>query len=106
MCLIDFEIPVERDDSNSDLVPIEMLNSLDSVSKKLNSNGRLKRKLQQTDMYIKLYGRRNFEFFEFRHPVLFVSHASKSSLLVVDKPWLEVVKSLNSQPIQRHIYGN
>ncbi|CAO2833918.1 unnamed protein product [Amaranthus hypochondriacus] len=106
MCLIDFEIPVERDDSNSDLVPIEMLNSLDSVSKKLNSNGRLKRKLQQTDMYIKLYGRRNFEFFEFRHPVLFVSHASKSSLLVVDKPWLEVVKSLNSQPIHRHIYGN
>ncbi|KAL2895013.1 WD repeat-containing protein PCN [Bienertia sinuspersici] len=105
MCTIDFGLPVERDDS-SDMVTTDMLNGLDSVSKKLlNSNGRLKRKLQQPDMYIKLYGKRNFEFCQFRHPVLFVGHLSKSSLIVVDKPWLEVVKSFNSQPIHRHIYG-
>lgn len=105
MCLIDFGMPVERDDS-SDQVTTDMLSGLDSVSKKLlSSNGTLKRKLQQPDMYIKLYGRRNFEFFQFKHPVLFVGHLSKSSLIVVDKPWLEVVKSFNSQPIHRHIYG-
>lgn len=106
MCMIDFGMPVERDDS-SELVATDMLNGLDSVKKKLlNSNGRLKRKLQQPDMYIKLYGRRNFEFVQFRHPVLFVGHVSKSSVIVVDKPWLEVVKSFNSQPIHRHIYGS
>uniref|UniRef100_A0A803M2L7 Uncharacterized protein n=1 Tax=Chenopodium quinoa TaxID=63459 RepID=A0A803M2L7_CHEQI len=105
MCLIDFGMPVERDDS-SDLVKTEMLNGLDTVSKKLlNSNGRLKRKLQQPDMYIKLYGRRNFEFVQFKHPVLFVGHVSKSSVIVVEKPWLEVVKSFSSQPIHKHIYG-
>lgn len=105
MCLIDFGKPVERDDSN-DFVTTDMLNGLESVSKKLlNSNGKLKRKLQQPDMYMKLYGRKNFEFVQFKHPVLFVGHVSKSSVIVVEKPWLEVVKSFNSQPIHRHIYG-
>jgi len=106
MCLIDFGMPVDRDDT-SDMVISNVANGFDLVSKKLiNSNGSLKRKLQQRhDFAIKLYARRNFEFFPFSHPVLFVGHFSKNSILLVDKPWLEVVKNLDNQPIHRHIYG-
>ncbi|GMH16469.1 hypothetical protein Nepgr_018310 [Nepenthes gracilis] len=102
MCLIDFRMPMDRDDGSS------LMNGLDSISKMLiNSpiSGRLKRKLKDHDLEIKLYGRRNFEFFAFRDPVLFVGHLSKSSVVVVDKPWLEVVKAFDAPPVHRHIYG-
>ncbi|KAK9756493.1 hypothetical protein RND81_01G101700 [Saponaria officinalis] len=100
MCLIDFGMPVEGE-VNGNTLTDDVLNTLDSVSKKfLNSNGSLKRKLQIQNEF-----KRNFEFCSFKHPVLFVGHLSKSSVLVVEKPWLEVVKGFDTQPIHRHIYG-
>ncbi|KAL9225646.1 hypothetical protein vseg_001545 [Gypsophila vaccaria] len=100
MCLIDFGMPVEGE-VNGNVITNDALNTFDSVSKKLlNSNGSLKRKLQiQNEL------KQNFEFWSFKHPVLFVGHLSKSSVLVVDKPWLEVVKTFETQPIHRHIYN-
>ncbi|XP_028752000.1 WD repeat-containing protein PCN-like [Neltuma alba] len=50
-------------------------------------------------------GRRDFEFVSFKDPVLFLAHFPGSSLLLIDKPWLEVVKSLEAQPVHRHIFG-
>ncbi|OMO85087.1 hypothetical protein CCACVL1_10432 [Corchorus capsularis] len=38
-------------------------------------------------------------------PVLFVGHLSKHSILIIDKPWMAVVKSFDAPPVQRHIYG-
>ncbi|GAB4830243.1 hypothetical protein Ancab_019883 [Ancistrocladus abbreviatus] len=102
MCLIDFDIPMDRDDGS------DIISGLDSLSKKLiNSpiNGRLKRKLRDHNLETKLFGRTNFEFFAFRDPVSFVGHLSRTSLLVLDKPWSEVVKTFDVAPVHRHIYG-
>ncbi|GAB4841396.1 hypothetical protein Ancab_022125 [Ancistrocladus abbreviatus] len=101
MCMIDFEKPVDWDDSSN------IISGLDSLSKKLISspmNGRLKRKLRDHNLKTKHFGKKNFEFFAFRDPVLFIGHLTKNSVLVVDKPWSEVVKSFDA-PVHKHIYG-
>ncbi|XP_020548323.1 U3 small nucleolar RNA-associated protein 4 isoform X2 [Sesamum indicum] len=96
MCMIDFGMPVDRDDDTD--VP-----NGQGLTRKLHSNGALKRKLHGLES--KLNGRRNFDFCAFRDPVLFVEHLSKSSLLVIDKPWLQVVDTFDAQPVHRHIFG-
>ncbi|KAM0027420.1 putative transcription factor WD40-like family [Helianthus debilis subsp. tardiflorus] len=98
MCFIDFGMPVGRD---------EDYDGYDSTLKKLYSpmSGKMKRKLMGHDYDNKNGGRKNFEFCAFREPVLYVGHLSKGSVLVVDKPWLQVVKTFDAQPVHRHIYG-
>ena len=66
-------------------------------------SGSLKRKLR--DYQTKLLGRKNFDFVSFRDPVLFIGPLSNNSILIIDKPWMEVVKSLDAPPIHRHIFG-
>ncbi|KAJ0257901.1 Transducin family protein / WD-40 repeat family protein [Hirschfeldia incana] len=46
-----------------------------------------------------------FEMGTWKHPVLYLRHLSKSATLVVEKPWMEVIKGLDSQPVHRHIFG-
>ncbi|KAK6792666.1 hypothetical protein RDI58_011747 [Solanum bulbocastanum] len=102
MCLIDFGKPVDDDDE------ADLANGQDLASKKLYStlvNGSLKRKLKGSDLETKLNGRKNFEFIAFRDPVLFVGHLSKTSTLIIDKPWIQVVKSFDTTPVHRHIFG-
>ena len=53
----------------------------------------------------KEHNRRNFEVIPFENPVLCLGHTSKNSIFMVDKPWLQVVKSLEGRPVHRHIYG-
>ncbi|KAL0366286.1 UNVERIFIED_CONTAM: WD repeat-containing protein PCN [Sesamum radiatum] len=96
MCMIDFGMPVDRDDDTD-------LANGQGLTRKLHSNGALKRKLHGLES--KHNGRRNFDFCAFRDPVLFVEHLSKSSLLVIDKPWLQVVDTFDAQPVHRHIFG-
>ena len=102
MCLIDFGLPVDRDDAS------EIVNGHDPPLKKpqnLPINGRLKRKLKGQELETKHNGRKNFEFCGFRDPVLFVGHLSKNSVLIIDKPWMQVVKSFDTAPVHRHIFG-
>ncbi|MFS7977980.1 putative transcription factor WD40-like family [Helianthus anomalus] len=101
MCFIDFGMPVGRDED------YEKVNGYDSTLKKLYSplSGKMKRKLMGHDYDNKNGGRKNFEFCAFREPVLYAGHLSKGSVLVVDKPWLQVVKTFDAQPVHRHIYG-
>ncbi|KAI9106526.1 hypothetical protein K1719_022054 [Acacia pycnantha] len=87
MCLIDFGLPVEQDDG-------DLSNVQDSMVRNLQNHRKRKHR-----------PKRNFEILEFRDPVLHISHLSKSSVLLIDKPWLEVVKSLEAQPVHRHIFG-
>ncbi|KAH6781137.1 Transducin family protein / WD-40 repeat family protein [Perilla frutescens var. hirtella] len=94
MCLIDFGMPVDRDDD---------LANGQGIMKKVHSNGVLKRKLHGLEKH---GARKNFEFCAFRDPVLFVEHLSKNSLLVIDKPWMQVVDTLDAQPVHRHIFGS
>ncbi|KAJ6399916.1 hypothetical protein OIU84_015550 [Salix udensis] len=100
MCLIDFGMPVDREE-DSDLVNIQH-----SPLKKLQAttmNGGLKRRLKEYQAETKL--RKNFEFLAFRDPVLFIGHLSENSILIMDKPWMDVVKTFDAQPVHRHIFG-
>ncbi|KAG5230785.1 transducin-related family protein [Salix suchowensis] len=100
MCLIDFGMPVDREE-DSDLVNIQH-----SPLKKLQTttmNGGLKRRLKEYQAETKL--RKNFEFLAFRDPVLFIGHLSENSILIMDKPWMDVVKTFDAQPVHRHIFG-
>ncbi|CAK7347407.1 unnamed protein product [Dovyalis caffra] len=100
MCLIDFGMPVDREE-DSDLV-----NSQHAPLKKLQTttmNGGLKRRLKEYQPEAK--HRKNFEILAFRDPVLFIGHLSENSVLIMDKPWMDVVKTFNAQPVHRHIFG-
>ncbi|KAJ1396928.1 WD40/YVTN repeat-like-containing domain superfamily [Sesbania bispinosa] len=88
MCLIDFGLPVEQDDS-------DMLYTQDSMT----------RNLQNINVKKRTKHRKNFYVLPLENPVLFLAHISKNSFFMIDKPWLEVVKSLETAPVHRHIYG-
>ena len=93
-------MPVDQDDESG------MVNGQDAAVRNLEGtpvSGRLKRKLK--DYQTKLLGRKNFDFISFRDPVLFIGHLSKSSILIIDKPWMEVVKTFEAPPVHRHIFG-
>ncbi|XP_031118407.1 WD repeat-containing protein PCN-like [Ipomoea triloba] len=103
MCAIDFGVPVEVDDA-------DLANSQELLLRKIQGtplNGKLKRKLKGTELEKshQHYGRKNFIFGEFRDPVLFLGHLSKSSVLVIDKRWIDVVKTFEAPPVHRHIFG-
>nr|XP_043636160.1 WD repeat-containing protein PCN-like [Erigeron canadensis] len=91
MCFIDFGMPIGQDEDH------------EKVYSPLN--GKLKRKLIGHE-YDSKKGGRNFELCAFREPVLYIGHLSKGSVLVIDKPWLQVVKTFDAQPVHRHIYGS
>ncbi|KAI3806646.1 hypothetical protein L1987_22558 [Smallanthus sonchifolius] len=90
MCFIDFGMPVDGDDDHEHV--------------EMNDSSTLK-KLKRKSIETKKVSRKNFEFCEFREPVLFVGHLSKGSVLVIEKPWMQVVKAFDAQPVHRHIYG-
>ncbi|KAF3666102.1 putative cirhin-like isoform 2 [Capsicum annuum] len=107
MCLIDFGKPVDGDDE------ADLPNNQDLALKKLHStlvngsvNGNLKRKSKGNELEAKHSGRKNFELCSFRDPVLFVGHLSKTSTLIIDKPWIQVIKSFDTTPVHRHIFGS
>lgn len=102
MCLIDFRMSVDQDEE------YVMISGQDSTVKSLRGtpmNGKLKRKLIDCQAEGRLHGRKNFEIFPFRDPVLHIGHLSKTSLLIIEKPWLEVAKTFDAPPVHRHIYG-
>lgn len=102
MCVIDFGMPVEVEDT-------DLANSQELLLRKIQGtplNAKLKRKLKGTELENhQHYGRKNFIFRAFRDPVLFLGHLSKSSVLVIDKPWIDVVKTFDAPPVHRHIFG-
>lgn len=72
---------------------------------KLGKGSNRKRRLEEYQLEGKSKERKNFEILPSKHPVLFVGHLSKNSIMVIEKPWIEVVKSLDTQPVDRHIFG-
>ncbi|XP_047325750.1 WD repeat-containing protein PCN-like [Impatiens glandulifera] len=102
MCLIDFGLPIDREEDDD-----KPTNDHDSSLKKFPINGNLKRKFTTHEIVdAKHNSRKNFEFCAFRDPVLFAGHLSKNSLLVIDKPWMNVLKTFDTNPVDRHIYGS
>ncbi|CAN0843781.1 WD repeat-containing protein PCN [Linum grandiflorum] len=102
MCLIDFGMPVEREGEGGETAngPGSRLVRLKSSA---DDKGNLKRRRKEYET--KIENRKNFEFLAFRDPVLFVGHLSENGILIIDKPWLEVVKRLEAAPVHRHIFG-
>ncbi|XP_024356552.1 WD repeat-containing protein PCN isoform X2 [Physcomitrium patens] len=40
-----------------------------------------------------------------KNPVLFLGHTGRNSVLIVERPWIEVLRQFPA-PVSRHIYGN
>ncbi|ESW32921.1 hypothetical protein PHAVU_001G028900 [Phaseolus vulgaris] len=100
MCLIDFGLPVEQDEGDNTQDSRAGNFQYFSVTKGTKHS---KRKFEV--LPIEKPVRRNFQVLPLENPVLFLAHTSKNSLFIVDKPWLQVVKSLEAPPVHRHIYG-
>ncbi|CAN1190353.1 WD repeat-containing protein PCN [Linum perenne] len=99
MCVIDFGMPVDLgEDVDMVNVPGSPLGSLKTPAI-INNNSSRKRRLKD------YHQKKNLEFLAFRDPVLFVGHVSENSVLILDKPWVDVVTSLEAAPVHRHIYG-
>ncbi|PIA39473.1 hypothetical protein AQUCO_02600132v1 [Aquilegia coerulea] len=102
MCLIDFGMPVEKDDGSY------LTNGLDATLKKLHNtpnNTGLKRRRKESGLDHNNKVKTNFEFGAFKDPVLFVGHLSKDSLFVIEKPWRDVIQKFDA-PVHRHIFGS
>lgn len=104
MCVVNFGLPVDWDED------CDFKDDKDLALKKLQyPHVKGKRKHTNGSCEImnnaKVSSRKNFEFFAFRDPVLFVGHLSKGSVLIVDKSWMEVVKKMELAPVHRHIFG-
>lgn len=97
MCFIDFGLPVVQD--------VQLLNGPVASSEKTQKAMKTKVKRKDRDEDLKQEKRNNFDFFAFKDPVLFVGHLLDSSLLVVEKQWMDVVKGFGP-PVHRHIYGS
>ena len=93
MCVIDFGLPVVQD--------VQL-----STSEKTDSQKAAKTKVRRKhrDEDLKQEKRSNFTFFAFKDPVLFAGHLLDSSILVVEKQWMDVVQGFGP-PVHRHIYG-
>ncbi|XP_009385680.2 WD repeat-containing protein PCN isoform X1 [Musa acuminata AAA Group] len=98
MCFIDFGLPVDQDDESS------IHSDLPLEKNDYNKIFGGKRKRKYLEQKSKPFNKKNFDFFAFRDPALFVSHMSDNSLLLIEKQWMEVVRNFDA-PIHRHIYG-
>ncbi|KAI3974625.1 hypothetical protein MKX01_029615 [Papaver californicum] len=101
MCFIDFGKPVVQDDDDNSLAN-GLLDSSSEVSQDVVANGNGKANHKRKRESKKNF---NFNFSPFKDPALFVGHLSDSSVLVIEKPWREVVQSFEAPPVHRHIYG-
>ncbi|CAL9110435.1 unnamed protein product [Musa textilis] len=97
MCLIDFGMPIEREDE----LPFDSNVPLESHGSSRTTGAKQKRKhLDQPRPHTK----KNFDFFVFRDPALFVGQLSENSLVLIEKQWMEVVRNFDA-PVGRHIFG-
>lgn len=97
LCSIDLGKPVDQG-GESDLVNGALLKFQGSLTN-------MKWKHMLRDSQTESIRRNNFDLLVFREPVLFIGHLSKHSILIIDKPWMEVVESFDTPPVQRHIFG-
>ncbi|CDY27618.1 BnaA09g27890D [Brassica napus] len=84
-CLIEFGKPTEQGE--------EMDLTFGSIGLEKLGSGNRKRRLEEYKKESKKgKERETFEMGTWKHPVLYLRHLSKSATLVVEKPWIEVIK--------------
>ncbi|KAJ4764658.1 U3 small nucleolar RNA-associated protein 4 [Rhynchospora pubera] len=104
MCFIDFSVPVVPD--KDEITNLEL--SLDKFGTTKPGKVKLERKRRRNNLNIDEGSRqckKNFDFCAFEHPVLFVSHLPEGSLFILEKRWMDVVKTCEALPVDRHVYG-
>lgn len=104
--MIEFGKPAEQDEETD--LPCDLSEKLEgklaSIGMKLGNGGQ-KRRLEEYKKESKSNKRKKCEIVTSKHPVLYLRHLSKSAILVIEKPWMEVIKSMDTQPVHRHIFG-
>lgn len=101
MCLIDFGVPVEKEEVSY----LANGNGLDSSLKKLkNTPNYTGMKRKRKNLGLEHNHKLSFEFGAFEDPVLFASHLSNDTLFLVEKPWRDVIQKFDA-PVHRHIFG-
>uniref|UniRef100_A0A0D6QXE5 Uncharacterized protein n=1 Tax=Araucaria cunninghamii TaxID=56994 RepID=A0A0D6QXE5_ARACU len=102
MCLIDFGKPVNQDDNdlrNGETITFEKLGSANhdlANGDEKPSNGKLK--------YKPVFSDKNFVILPLRYPVHFLTHLSERTILIVEKPWVDVLQKFKA-PVFRHVFG-
>jgi U3 small nucleolar RNA-associated protein 4 len=97
LCLIDFGLPV---------IDVQLPNGSTGQAEKTDpqKGTKTKQKRKARNEESKHENKSNFNFFEFKEPLLFVGHLLDGSILVVEKRWMDVVEGFGA-PVHRHIYG-
>jgi U3 small nucleolar RNA-associated protein 4 len=97
--LIDFSLPVEQDEG-------EMLHTRDSMIKNSPNLNLKKRSKFKKNFDVLQLEKQNFEVSTLeKDRVLYLTHISNNRFFMIEKPWSDVVNSLEVQPVHRHIYG-
>ncbi|KAH9301389.1 hypothetical protein KI387_012972, partial [Taxus chinensis] len=102
MCLIDFGKPVSQDDNDLSNGESLILQKLDKAKNDLaNGNGKPKSgKLKHKPL---IFSDKNFVILPFRYPVHFLAHLSEDSIVIVEKPWGDVLQKFKA-PVYRHVF--
>ncbi|CAH8381705.1 unnamed protein product [Eruca vesicaria subsp. sativa] len=105
-CLIEFGKPTEQGEEMDLTYGSNLSEKMEGriASIGLEKLGHVNRK-RRFEEYKKVSKSKEIEMGTWKHPVLYLRHLSKSATLVVEKPWMEVIKGLDSQPVHRHIFG-
>ncbi|XP_047092426.1 WD repeat-containing protein PCN-like [Lolium rigidum] len=98
MCFIDFRLPIGQD---GQLPHVSVVSAEKSDLHKATKT-KVKRKDRDEDLKQEKWN--NFEFVAFKDPVLFLGHLLDSSVLLIEKRWMDVVKGFGA-PVHRDIYG-
>ncbi|CAN7133667.1 unnamed protein product, partial [Brassica rapa subsp. narinosa] len=91
-CLIEFGKPTEQGEEMDLSERVE--DRIASIGLKKLGNGTRKRRLEEYQKESKSNERDEIE--TSKHPVLYLKHLSKNAILVVEKPWIEILSSHNS----------
>lgn len=99
MCLIDFKKPVPQVETVPTTVSQSSNDGNHSANGDLSSrkHGRLPNGGSEKST-------KNFVLVPFKDPVLFLGHVGDSSILLIEKPWSDVLHQL-PPPVYRHLYG-
>lgn len=104
MCHIDFSKPIRDEVEGGHEHPTRTGKQAHGNGERhahANGNG----KMHDTSHRVRTSVGTNFVVIPFKHPVLFLGHTGPNSVLVVEKPWLEVLRQLPA-PVFRHVYGS
>jgi U3 small nucleolar RNA-associated protein 4 len=98
MCFIDFRLPIGQDGQ----LPHGSVVSAEKSDLHKPTKTKVKRKDRDEDLKQEKWN--NFEFVAFKDPVLVLGHLLDSSVLLIEKRWMDVVKGFGP-PVHRDIYG-